>query len=159
MARNFLISLTLFQALTNFTLSTCDVHTCEYCCIDLDNGQECRNDVFRCKLDKKNAYTDLYTLILLLVGNLLGVGILLQISWLFMFKIIYKERTFMGWVLVVLRLVKDVLWKQSLKSRLQKLMAVKIRQRSLESSSYVFMGPNVDLDESSEDDLGESKAD
>ena len=65
----------------------------------------------------------------------------------------------MGWVLVVLRLVKDVLWKQSLKSRLQKLMAVKIRQRSLESSSYVFMGPNVDLDESSEDDLGESKAD
>lgn len=51
----------------------------------------------------------------------------MNFSWLVMFKIIYKERTAIGWVLVVIKTIQDILWKKSLKARLQKLLAVKIR--------------------------------
>ncbi len=78
----------------------------------------------------------------------------MNFSWLVMFKIIYKERTAIGWVLVVIKTIQEILWKKSLKARLQKLLAVKIRQRSLESSSYLFLGENLDYTSS---DDGESQ--
>jgi hypothetical protein len=51
-------------------VTSCDNVTCKYCCIDYANGQECENDVFRCKMDKKDNYQDLYLLIGLLAVNL-----------------------------------------------------------------------------------------
>lgn len=75
-----------------------------------------------------------------------------------MFKIIYKERTAIGWVLVVVKTIQDILWKKSLNARLQKLLAVKIRQRSLESSSYLFLGENVDYTSSDDGQAEESES-